>query len=233
MKKHIILGAVGIILASAITWALEDTPANRSREAERLISRDRIEEGMQQAIDHMAQVIPTGLRKNFNDQMIMSIDISALERAMREAMIKRFTADEMQAFADSGASSVGGSLEEKREAYTLEVMHAFSQTLDAGFAKVSPEIAKWVLEDGRLGLRVSNFYSAIANNDLNKRYEMESVAIRHRMTLEEWKKDAGFDKPQRQSTVKILQENWKRSWIAVHGRTMMVSKRSDAAFSFV
>jgi hypothetical protein len=205
MKKNIMLGAVTVILVSATCWGLEDTPANRSREADRLISTNRIQEGMHQAIDHIAQILPIGMRKTFKDQMIANIDISTLERAMKEGMIKHFTVEEIQALANFGTSSASGSLVDKHEAYTLEVMRAFGESIEAALAKVSPEIVKWVSNDGRLGVRVKNLYTAIASKDLTTRYQMESVAIRHRMTFDGWKKDSGSDKPQRPSTEKIVQ----------------------------
>jgi hypothetical protein len=202
MKKSTILGLFAIVLISTSPWALEDTPANRSKEVDRLISRDQLQEGMQQAIDHMAQVIPIGLRKTFKNQMIMSIDITALEKAMREGMSKHFTADEIQALADSQPSSVGGSLEEKREAYTLEVMHAFSQALDAALAKVKPEMVKWVSGDDRLRIRVKELHSAMSENDSRTQYKMLSPPVGRKMTFEAWKKDLGLDVPKQIPTGK-------------------------------
>jgi hypothetical protein len=164
---------------------------------------------LQQTIYQMALSLPPDLRKKFKGLMISNIDIPALEKVIKDGMIKHFTAEELKSLADSDASLIGESLAKKYDAYMLEVMPdveaKMGEALAKALAKASPKIVEAILNDGRLGIRVKNRYSAIAENNAKTQYDMVPPAIRRNMTFEEWKKYAGLDQTQQQSAQKVVQ----------------------------
>jgi hypothetical protein len=165
MKMKAIVAAVAIILVSANTWALDDTPANRNREADRFLTKNSLQESLQHTIYRMALSLQDDLRKKFKGLMLSNIDIPTLENVIKDGMIKHFIAEELKSLADSDASLISESLAKKYNAYTLEVMPAVEASMGEALAKASPMIMEAILNDGRLRIRVKNRYSAIAGND--------------------------------------------------------------------
>lgn len=199
----ITLAAVAIILLSAIAWALDDTQENRSREADRYFIKYPLQTRLQQPIEESAHSLPAGVRQKYRDLVVMNFDITTLEKAMKDSMIKHFTADELKALADSDDPAVRKSIVQKSDAYMSEVERAFGVGEEEALAKASPEIIRAILNDGRLGIRVKERCSAVAAKDARKDYEMESPTIRRGLPFEEWKKNTIYHNPQQRSGQKV------------------------------
>ncbi|MGE4488120.1 MAG: DUF2059 domain-containing protein [Kiritimatiellales bacterium] len=122
MKKMILLSLIALIATSSL--ALEDTPSNREKEAERYLKTTPPAEMMKDMAEKMAVNLPPKQRSDFKEMMTTYFDVVAMEKAMLDAMTKYFTADELKALADFYGSPVGKSAMSKMGAYMADVMPA-------------------------------------------------------------------------------------------------------------
>ena len=118
-----LLSAVFICIAVNAP-ALDDTPANRTAEAERYLKTTPPEALFKDAADQMAMTLPPESRKEFKDLMTKYVDIAAITKVMKDAMVKNFTADELKALADFYGSPVGQSAMKKFGVYMADVSPA-------------------------------------------------------------------------------------------------------------
>ncbi|MFN9622145.1 MAG: DUF2059 domain-containing protein [Cyanobacteriota bacterium] len=101
--------------------ALEDTPANRQREADRYLLASPPREMMASITEEMAKTMPSDQRAPFQSLLAL-VDIDAVTQVMRQAMIKNFSADELKALADFYGSPAGKSAMKNFSKYMVDVM---------------------------------------------------------------------------------------------------------------
>jgi hypothetical protein len=131
----IILLVVGV---PASSWALDDTPGNRAEQAERYLSAIPSREMMINILEPVAQMMKPYERRKLFDIMA-SHDFADFERGMKTAMIKIYSADELQALADFYGSEVGKSLLKKAGRYEAEL----APLKEAEMAKARKEFAEY------------------------------------------------------------------------------------------
>jgi len=148
MRKWIMTLCLAVALASAgSAWAAPDTRENRLAAAQRYLETTPIEGMFDKIIDQMAKSgqIPmdqTELMAEFTARL----DIAKLKTVTLAAMVKHFTADELNAMADFYGSAAGRSVVRKMGAYmadvlpviqteTVRVMQEIVQDLKAGKLK--------------------------------------------------------------------------------------------------
>lgn len=110
------------LLAVAEASALENTEANRLTQANRYLEATPPEEMIAEMSQHMAKTLPEEVRGEFIKLITESLDTTILRTAMINAMVKHFTADELQALADFYTSPIGKSAMKKFGPYMAEVM---------------------------------------------------------------------------------------------------------------
>lgn len=115
-------------------FALEDTPAQREREAERYLLATPPQELMANITNQMAKTMPPEQRKSFQSLLAL-VDIQAVTQLMKQAMVKNFSADELKALADFYGSSVGKSAMKNYGTYMVDVMPGLQEELVKAFAK--------------------------------------------------------------------------------------------------
>lgn len=120
MKKLVLVMA--LILASSNAFALEDSPENRSLEAERYLTVISPRDSFQDAAQQMSKNFSPEKREQFVKAMTQYVDVEAVVKAYKEAMVKIYTADELAAMADFYGSAVGISAMKKSGAYMAEIM---------------------------------------------------------------------------------------------------------------
>lgn len=120
---RLVLVVVMLCIATTV-FALEDTPANRTRQAERYLKAAPPETTMKDMTEKMAMSVPPENRKEFKRLLKKHLDMAVITRAMKEAMVKHFTADELKALADFYGSTVGQSAMKKFGAYMSDAMPA-------------------------------------------------------------------------------------------------------------
>jgi hypothetical protein len=122
------------------TLALDDSPMARAMQADRYLKAMPPKEMFEDLAKQMSQNMPPEQAKKFQDVMTKQLDLTALQKAMRDAMIKHFTADELRALADFYGSEVGKSAMTKFGPYMVEVMPAMQAEILKAQAKIAKEM---------------------------------------------------------------------------------------------
>lgn len=121
MRKLMVVAAMVFILMPALVWALDDTPENRVKQAERYLEATPPKDLLGNIAENMAKNLPSDQQQQFIDIFTRHIDMAALEKAMKEVMVRHFTADELNALADFYGSPVGKSAMQKVGPYMAEL----------------------------------------------------------------------------------------------------------------
>jgi hypothetical protein len=106
--------------------ALEDTPENRKAQIERYLTAIPPKAMFDDIVIKMAERMPSDQREVFTTLMMKNFDFSVLDNAMRDGMLKTFTADELAALANFYTSPMGKSAMAKMGTYMAEVMPAMN-----------------------------------------------------------------------------------------------------------
>lgn len=119
MKNIIILTLLCIAIASI---ALDDTPDNRAKEADRYMKTTPPEDIMKDMTEQMSRNLSPENRREFKELMEKHLNIAVISKAIKDALVKHFTADELKALADFYSSPVGKSAMKKFSLYMADVM---------------------------------------------------------------------------------------------------------------
>ena len=138
MRRIAVICVTWIVAASAV-GAVEDTEANRLKEANRYLTATPPEEMVADMAKNMAKTIPEPKRKKFIEVMTKGLDVESLRKTMVEAMVKHFTADELKALADFYGSPIGKSAMKKFGPYMAEVMPKFQADVTKAFTQFMQE----------------------------------------------------------------------------------------------
>ena len=143
--KHLIIVVFALMIAgSSFGDAIPDTPENRQKQAERYLlampSKALIEDI---AINMAATRAASSEREKVIHTLISEVDLDAVDRAIRQSLVRVFTAEEIKAMADYYGSSAGKSAMNKSGAYMADLRPALQSELakaqaKAGLSKQSP-----------------------------------------------------------------------------------------------
>jgi hypothetical protein len=139
MKALLMTFAV-VVLASASAWAVEDNKANREIEAERYLKVMTVKEMFADMAEKMSKNMPADQQKAFKDLFTKHLDFAALEKAMKAAMVKHLTVEELKALADFYSTPVGKSAMKKMSGeYLADLMPIIQAEVMKAQAKASSE----------------------------------------------------------------------------------------------
>ena len=114
---------VGLTAHNASAEVIADTPANRQTQADRYLAAAPPKELFENMTKRIMASVPEGAQR---DQMLKmfntGIDMNALSKAMKDSLVKHFTAEELKALADFYGSPVGKSAMSKMGDYTADLM---------------------------------------------------------------------------------------------------------------
>lgn len=116
-------------------FALDDTPQNREQQANRYLAAVPPQSMMSDMAAKMAETLPEEQRDQFKALMTKHLDLGRVTAAIKAAMIKTFSADELQALADFYGSDVGKSAMAKMGTYMSEVMPATMNEVQSALVK--------------------------------------------------------------------------------------------------
>jgi hypothetical protein len=134
------LAFLGLLMTASLpASALEDTQQNREQEASRYLKATPPEEMMADMTNKLAETLPPERREDFVKMMTKHLDMARVSAAIREGMIKSFSADELQALADFYSSPVAKSAMAKMGTYMADVMPAVMKELRTAAAKAQAE----------------------------------------------------------------------------------------------
>ena len=120
-------------------FALDDTPQNREQQAYRYLAAAPPQSMMSDMAAKMAETLPEEQRDQFKALMTKHLDLGRVTAAIKAAMIKTFSADELQALADFYGSDVGKSAMAKMGTYMSEVMPATMNEVQSALVKAQGE----------------------------------------------------------------------------------------------
>ena len=141
MVKKFITATAAVLLLCGIACALDNTPANRGKQADRYLLAMPVKDTMTDMATNMSKNLPDEQKQVFKDLMT-NLDMSAVEKAMKKSLIKHFTADELKALADFYGSPVGKSAMKKFGPYMADVMPAIQTEMMKAHAKVQHKEAE-------------------------------------------------------------------------------------------
>jgi hypothetical protein len=93
------------------------------------------------AAEQMSQNLEPAQRQAFKDLMTKHLDVTALTKTMRDALVKHFSADELKALADFYGSEVGKSAMKKFSVYMADVMPSIQAEMMKAQSKASQEMS--------------------------------------------------------------------------------------------
>lgn len=137
MQKQIFaLAVVTLFASSTLVISATDTPETRRREAERYLQVSPPKALFEDMADKMAANLPQDQREQFKRVMTTQLDLTALTKAMTDAMVKNFTTDELKALADFYGSPVGKSAMQKFGTYMADIMPVMQAEIIKASAKL-------------------------------------------------------------------------------------------------
>lgn len=139
MKKFLMAFAV-VAMVSAYAYAQEDSKADREKEADRYVAAMTVKEMCVDTAEQMSKGMPMDRRQAFKDLFKKYIDIPAMEKAMKEGLVKNFTAAELKAMADFFGSPVGKSAMKKMPKYMADMAPTIESEVRKAQAKAASEV---------------------------------------------------------------------------------------------
>jgi hypothetical protein len=133
---------VAMMALAASAFALEDTPENRAKEAERYLKAAPPADIFKDAADQMTRDLDAKKRQTLQDVIAKQVDLDELTKTMKESLVKHFTAGELKGLADFYNSPEGKSAMGKFGAYMADVMPA----IQGQMMKVQAELQKQMSE---------------------------------------------------------------------------------------
>jgi hypothetical protein len=121
MKKTLLLlCCCGAFALPAL--AIDDTPENRAKEADRYFVAAAPKEMLDEMTTQMAVAVPDSEKEQFKKLLTKHFNYESFVKSMKDAMVRHFTATELSALADFYSSEVGKSAMKKMGGYTAEIM---------------------------------------------------------------------------------------------------------------
>jgi hypothetical protein len=137
MKKTFLFVSILVLLGTTL-WALEDTPENRGQEADRFLKAMPAKEMLEDMTKQMLKFVPESQRQKMQEA-VKNIDFTAVEKAMKDSMMKTFTVDELKALADFYNTPVGKSAMKKMGAYMADLGPTLQQETMKAMLKAKGE----------------------------------------------------------------------------------------------
>lgn len=128
------------LFVASRSLAIEDTPENRLRQAQRYLETAPPKEMFADIAEHAAKNALPEHRNLIRAAFTKHLDIEAITKATIEAMVKHFTADELSALADFYGSPVGKSAMKKLGAYMADLMPTIQGEVLKIQAKINREL---------------------------------------------------------------------------------------------
>lgn len=123
MKTKLLLLSCCCALTLALpAFAIDDTPENRAKEADRYFEAAAPKEMLDEMTTQMAVAVPDAEKAKFKELLTKHFNYESFMKSMKEAMVRHFTATELAALADFYSSEVGRSAMKKMGGYTAEIM---------------------------------------------------------------------------------------------------------------
>jgi hypothetical protein len=128
---------LGALLTMGVAIALEDSPGERARQAQRYLAAVPPKETVEDIAQRLSATVPADQRELFRKAITEYLDLPAFTRVMHDGLVKHFTADELKALADFYGSTIGKAAMKKLGVYTADVMPAMQAEITRAVDKAS------------------------------------------------------------------------------------------------
>lgn len=135
MKTTIMIVTLLLALPATQALCIEDTPANRTAQAERYINAAPPTDILTDFSEKIAAQLPPEQRESFKALLSKALDVKALTNVMSAALVKHFTAEELSALADFYSTPPAKSAMKKLGSYMAEVMPYMQKELTEAIQK--------------------------------------------------------------------------------------------------
>jgi hypothetical protein len=139
MNRPVLIVALAILCTPVAAFALDDTPENRAAQIDRYLRVAPPSEMLDEMATQVAKTMPESQQETYRKLMHEYVDVDALTDAMRESMLRHFTADELKAIADLYESPVGKSAMSKMGAYMADVMPVIMSEVRKAMAQLQED----------------------------------------------------------------------------------------------
>lgn len=141
MKKILLFLVFSLCVtnASADVKPIKDTTQNRISEANRYLSVSPVKAMYIDMVRKISVQIPVEKRQAFIDQKTKCLDLDRFVSIIRDAMVKNFTAEELQALANFYGSPVGRSAMKRFGQYIADAMPHIQSLMTDAFQKAETE----------------------------------------------------------------------------------------------
>ena len=138
MKRiALVLAVSSLLVASGGAFAQDNQPtAAKQAAVERYMRVVPLSQVLNDTYAGLAKQMPPGERDAFMTRMGRSIDIKALERITKAALLKHFTLEEINAMSDYQSSKYGASAMAKMGVYMADVMPAVTEEVQQAMQKM-------------------------------------------------------------------------------------------------
>ena len=127
------------------SFALEDTPGNRKAAAEKYMEVASTDAMMKDVVDGMSMNMPPEKRDEFRSFMLEYVDYSVIDQSIKAAMMRHFTAEELEALTDFYSRPVAESAMKKFGLYMANVM----PVIEAEMMRAVGQLQKAKAEENR------------------------------------------------------------------------------------
>jgi hypothetical protein len=132
--------ALALILPFSLpALALDDTPQNREKQADRYLEAVPPQAMIDELLNRTADTLPAEQQEQFKTLVAKHLDRAAITAAIRTAMSKTFSADELQALADFYGSALGKAAMNKMQNYQQEVAPTLMNEFQSAVTKAEEE----------------------------------------------------------------------------------------------
>lgn len=117
---HLLL--CGVLALATPLLAVEDTPENRAKEAEKFFEAASPRDLLMEMAAALATSVPDGEKQKFKEMLAKHLDYDAFTKNVKEAMARHFSVAELTALTEFYKTDAGKSAMKKMGAYTAELM---------------------------------------------------------------------------------------------------------------
>jgi len=132
--------AILVLLCASRVCAATDSPETRLREADRYLATTPPKELFADMAEQVAKTLPPDNRQAFKDSLTKNLDVDAVTKAMKDAMVKNFSTEELSALADFYGSPVGKAAMKKFGGYMADLMPILQGEMMKAIAKTNQEL---------------------------------------------------------------------------------------------
>ena len=109
-------------LALPLSAAVDDTPENRAKEAEKFFAAASPKDLLMEMAAAIATSVPDGEKQKFKEMLVKYVDHDAFAKKVKDVMARHFSAPELAALTEFYSTEVGKSAMKKMSGYTAELM---------------------------------------------------------------------------------------------------------------